>query len=90
MRLFALGKTTKQTHKERLPWTWEKPQQDVFDTLKAHIIAELVLIQPRLDQPFELEVNSLGFAQGAVLVQRVEDGKQHPVGFYSKTLTEPK
>lgn len=52
------------------------------------ITSQPVLIQPHLDQPFELEVNSSGFAQGAVLTQKGEDGKQHLVVFYLKTLTE--
>ena len=80
-----LNELTKKDH----PWTWEQPQQDTFNTLKSCIIAEPVHMQPCLDQPFELKVDSSGFAQEAVLRQKGEDGKRHPVAFYSKTLTEP-
>jgi len=47
-----------------------------------------VLKQPELDKPFELEVDASGFTMGAVLLQRGEDNKCHPIGYYSATLIE--
>ena len=41
-----------------------------------------------MDKQFEMEVDASGFAVGAVLMQRQEDGKRHPVGFYSATLND--
>jgi hypothetical protein len=41
-----------------------------------------------LDKQFELEVDASGVAIGEVLLQQQEDGKQHPVGYFSMTLTE--
>ena len=43
-------------------------------------------MHPELDKQFELEVNASGFAVGAVLLQKKDDRKQHPVGYYSATL----
>jgi hypothetical protein len=40
-----------------------------------------------LTDPFELEVDASGFAMGAVLLQKKEDGKKHPIAYYSKTLS---
>jgi len=51
-------------------------------------MAEPVLKQPELDKPFELEVDVSGFAVGVVLLQRGEDNKHHPIGYYSATLIE--
>jgi ribonuclease HI len=34
-----------------------------------------------------LEVDASGFAMGAVLLQKKEDGKKHPIVYYSKTLS---
>jgi len=51
-------------------------------------MAEPVLKQPELDQPFELDEDALGFAVGAVLLQWGEDNKQHPIRYYSVTLIE--
>jgi len=47
-----------------------------------------VLKQLELDKPFELEVDALGFTLGAVLLQRGDDNRRHPIGYYSVTLIE--
>jgi hypothetical protein len=41
-----------------------------------------------LNDQFDLEVNASGFAVGAVLLQKKEDRKRHPMGYYSATLNE--
>jgi ribonuclease HI len=48
---------------------------------------EPVLAHPILTDPFELEVDASSFAMGAVLLQKKEDGKKHPIAYYSKTLS---
>jgi hypothetical protein len=70
------------------PWTWETRQQQVFATLKHQVTSEPILAQPVLSDQFDLEVDASGFAVGAVLLQKKEDGKRHPVGYYSATLNE--
>ena len=52
------------------------------------VTSEPVLRQPQLDKPFEVEVDASRFALGGVLLQRQEDGKKHPIGYYSATLNE--
>ena len=37
---------------------------------------------------FEVEVDASGFALGGVLLQKQEDSKRHPIGYYSATLNE--
>jgi hypothetical protein len=59
----------------------------VFDELKRRDTTEPVLAHPILTDPFELEVDASGFAMGAVLLQKKEDGKKHPIAYYSKTLS---
>jgi ribonuclease HI len=59
----------------------------VFDELKRRVTTEPVLAHPILTDPFELEVDASGFAMGAVLLQKKEDGKKHPIAYYSKTLS---
>jgi hypothetical protein len=46
-----------------------------------------VLAHPVLTDPFEQEVDASGYAMGAVLLQKKEDGKKHPIAYYSKTLS---
>ena len=55
--------------------------------LKQRVTEEPVLLHPVLTQPFELKVDTSGFAIEAVLMQKGDDDKQHLVGFYSTTLT---
>ena len=55
--------------------------------LKQKVTEEPVLLHPILTQPFELEVDTSGYAIGAILMQTGDDGRRQPVGFYSTTLT---
>jgi hypothetical protein len=89
IRGFAkLAKPLNNLTKKDTPWTWGDDEQNAFDTLKRRITEEPILRQPQMDQQFELEVDASGYALGAVLMQRQEDGKRHPVGFYSTTLND--
>jgi hypothetical protein len=65
-------------------WSWEEQQQKAFDELKKRVTMEPVLAHPILTDLFKLEVDASGFAMGAVLLQKKEDGKKHPIAYYSK------
>ena len=71
-----------------VPFAWEDKHETMFNTLQDLVTSEPVLRQPQLDKPFEVEVDASGFTLGRVLLQRQEDGKKHPVGYYSATLNE--
>ena len=71
-------------------WTWGERQQEAFEMLRKRITSEPVLKQPQLKQQFEIEVDASGYAIGAVLMQRDEKGKRHPVAYFSSTLNEAK
>jgi hypothetical protein len=89
IRGFAkLAKPLNNLTKKDAPWIWGNDEQNTFDTLKRRITEEPILRQPQMDKQFELEVDASGYAIGAVLMQRQEDGKRHPVGFYSATLND--
>ncbi len=77
-----------QLTRKNQEWRWGKSEQDVFDKLKALVTADPVLAHAKLDDQFELEVDALGYTVGTVLLQRKEDGKKHPIGYYSATLNE--
>jgi hypothetical protein len=57
------------------PWAWDTRQQQAFATLKHQVTSEPILAQPVLNDQFDLEVDASGFAVGAVLLQKKEDGK---------------
>jgi hypothetical protein len=69
-------------------WLWTERCQKAFNELRDRVTSEPVLAHPELDKQFELEVDASGFAVGAVLLQRKEDGKRHPIAYFSKTLNE--
>ena len=69
-------------------WRWTTDHQNAFDTLKTQVTSKPILSHPELEEQFKLEVDASGFAVGAVLLQKMDDGKQHPVGYYSATLNE--
>ena len=73
--------------KKGQPFVWTMAAQKAFGTLKWKVTEEPVLLHPILTRPFELEVDASGFAIGVVLMQKGDDDKRHPVGFYSTTLT---
>ena len=74
--------------KKDTTWHWGESQQAAFNKLKELITSAPVLIFPKDQQPFRLEADSSDFATGAVLSQFVEeDGKWHPISFYSKSLS---
>ncbi len=77
-----------QLTKKDQEWRWGQEEQEVFDTLKAHVTAEPVLAHTDLNEQFELEVDASGYAVGAILLQCKKDGKKHPIGYYSTTLNE--
>jgi len=77
-----------QLTKKEKEWQWGKEEQNAFDKLKALVTAEPVLAHTKLDNQFELEVDTSGYVVGAVLLQHKEDGKKHPIGYYSTTLNK--
>ncbi len=69
-------------------WHWGIEEQNAFDKLKKRFTTEPVLAHANLNNQFELEVDASGYAVGAVLLQRKEDSKKHPISYYSATLNE--
>ncbi|KAG5727346.1 hypothetical protein E4T56_gene12130 [Termitomyces sp. T112] len=68
-------------------WQWEPPQQAAFNALKQAVTSKPILLFPDDDSPFCVEADGSDSAMGAILSQQSkEDGKWHPVAFYSKSL----
>jgi hypothetical protein len=88
IRGFAhLARPLNELTRKDTEWSWEARHQKAFEELKHRVTMEPVLAHPVLTDPFELEVDASGFAMGAVLLQKKEDGKKHPIAYYSKTLS---
>ena len=83
-----IAKPLNELTRKDTPWTLGERQQEAFKMLRKRIASESVLKQPQLDQQFEVEVDALGYAVGAVLMQRDEKGKRQPITYFSSTLNE--
>jgi hypothetical protein len=75
--------------KNEQKWQWGSSEVSAFRNLKELVTSAPVLMTPADDQLFHIEADSSDFATGAVLSQlSTEDGKWHPVAYYSKSHLE--
>ena len=75
-----------QLTSEKVPFIWTDACDTAFTALKKQLASKPVLCFPQLNQPFIVEVDASNYAVGGVLSQVFEDGKLHPVAYYSTTL----
>lgn len=59
-----------------------------FNDCKRLLITDPILKYPDFNKTFILETDASDFALGAVLSQKFEDGKEHPIAYASRTLNE--
>ena len=61
--------------------------QEAMNILKGKVQSAPVLVFPDFDKPFLLEMDASKEGLGAVLSQKQNDGRYHPVAFGSCSLT---
>jgi len=74
--------------KKDTPWEWTAERQRAFEKLKALVCEEPVLLMPKLENPFEMEVDASSFTIGATLSQQDERQRWHPIAYFSETLSK--
>jgi RNase H-like domain found in reverse transcriptase/Reverse transcriptase (RNA-dependent DNA polymerase)/Integrase zinc binding domain/Integrase core domain/Ty3 transposon capsid-like protein/Chromo (CHRromatin Organisation MOdifier) domain len=72
--------------KKKVPYNFDKPQQEAFETIKSRLCSSDVLIYPNFDKPFTLFCDASTTAIAAILSQEV-DGANRPISFASRLLT---
>ena len=72
-----------------VPFVWTEECQHAMEVLKERITSAPILSFPDFSRPFVLTTDASATAVGAVLSQVGEDGKSHPVSFYSRALKAP-
>src|SRR5882724_3850245 len=82
-----VAKPLHQLTKKGEAWRWAEDKQKAFEELNWLITLTPILVQPDQDAHFQLETDASGYAMGEVLSQLCKDGKWHPVGFTSKSLS---
>ena len=75
----------KNGKKHPVPWTWETPQQEAFDTLIKRLTEPPILAYPDYSVPFELRVDASLNGLGAVLCQP-QDGLIRVIAYASRGL----
>ena len=70
------------------PWKWTQAEEESFKTLKDRFTNAPVLVMPDMNKQFIVEADASDFATGAVLSQKQDDGKIHPIAFMSKSLND--
>ena len=83
----AVARPLNELTRKDVPWSWGNPQQQAFTDLKRQVTEEPILAHPDPTKQYVLEVDASGYALGAVLSQKGDDGKLHPISYYSRTLT---
>ena len=68
--------------------TWNAEMTDAFNTLKEKLTTPPVLSFPNFDDQFIVETDASNVSVGAVLSQKKEDGKVHPIQYASRTMTK--
>ena len=68
-------------------FSWSTDCQEAFDTLKSKLLMAPVLSFPDFSRDFILETDASVKGLGAVLSQRGEDDKVHPVAYASRALS---
>jgi RNase H-like domain found in reverse transcriptase len=74
--------------KKEQSFQWTEECTKALDKLITIVTSNPVLYRPNYDKPFTLEVDASQYAIGAILQQADDLGKLHPVGYYSKALTD--
>jgi len=74
--------------KKDAPWTWNHAQQQAFHGLKDSFTQKPILATWEPDRPTHLEVDTSGYATGGVLLQKLTDGRWHPIAFHSESMVE--
>ncbi len=72
--------------KANTPFEWSPSTQEPCDEVKSILTTPLVLMFPRLDQPFEVWTDASYGGLGAVLCQKGDDEQTHPVAYASRGL----
>lgn len=83
-------KTAQPLHdleKKDIPFKWGEAQQIAFKSIKKAITTAPVLAHPDPAKPYILETDASNYGYGAILSQKQDDKREHPVAFLSKSLS---
>ena len=68
-------------------WSWDQKEQESFQQSKNLLLSSKVLVHFDPKLPVVLACNASSYGVGAVLVHKMPDGTEKPIGFASRTLS---
>ena len=71
-----------------MPFQWDEPQDSAFNALRASLSLPPILIHPNFNKPFLLFTDASNVSIGAILAQQDKNKVDHPISYYSKTLSK--
>jgi hypothetical protein len=72
--------------KSSVKFQWDEQAQSALNKIKRILTSPPVLSTPRYDREFLLYCDSSDVGAGSALMQRDDDGIEHPISYYSKKL----
>ena len=69
------------------PFVWGTVQHRVFEFVKNVVASVPVLAMYDSTRPTHVETDASNFATGAILSQKQDDGKWHPIAYRSSTMS---
>ena len=73
---------------ERMSFKWTSDCQNVFDKLKAILSSESALLATNFNKEFKLAADASDVGAGGVLLQKDNNGVDHPVCYFSKKFNK--
>lgn len=78
------------TANKKAKWTWGQKEASAFEAVKRLLSSKSFLVQYNETLPLILTCDASPFGIGAVISQRMPNGTEAPIAFYSKTLMAAK
>jgi len=76
-----------QLLKKGVKWDWQIEHQKAFLELKEKLVSKPILAHPNLNKPYVVMTDASGVGLAGVLLQKGEDGLEHPVAYASRATT---
>ena len=73
--------------RKNVMFEWSQECQTAFEELKRRLVTPPVLAYPNFDLDFALETDASHQGLGAVLSQKQENGRLHPIAYASRALS---
>ena len=70
--------------KGKTDFVWSPACQSAFNNVRSLLCSAPVLVAPRLDRPFSLQVDASQVGAGAVLLQEDDQKIERPISFFSR------